>query len=64
MILKVPPQCGHFSMSISKTRLSNLAQLMHPRWKGEAKSMCVGHARIPTIVVPTIGIAHRSQRIV
>jgi hypothetical protein len=28
MIFKVPPQFGQWSMSISKTRLSSLAQLM------------------------------------
>ena len=28
MIFKVPPQCGHCSISISNTRLSSRAQLM------------------------------------
>ena len=28
MIFKLPPQFGQWSMSISKTRLSSLAQLM------------------------------------
>jgi hypothetical protein len=31
MIFKVPPQFGQWSMSISKTRLSSLAQVMRRR---------------------------------